>query len=58
VPLERLSPYLSAHMKNIQNGGRMESVHQFEYEVLLDSELDLLKLRLSSMVLSLIPKNN
>jgi hypothetical protein len=43
VPLERLSPYLSAHMKNIQNGGRMESVHQFEYEVLLDSELDLLE---------------
>jgi hypothetical protein len=40
VPLERLSPLLSVHMKNVQNGGHMQSGRQFEYEVVLHSKLD------------------
>jgi hypothetical protein len=41
MSLERLSPYLSVHMSNVQDGGRMQSGRQFEYEVVLYSELDL-----------------
>jgi hypothetical protein len=40
VSLEILSPYLPMHMYNVQNGGITQSVHQYEYEVVLDSELD------------------
>jgi hypothetical protein len=36
VALERLSPYLSMHMKNVQIRGRTHHVHQFEGKVVLD----------------------
>jgi hypothetical protein len=40
VVLERLSPYLSMHIKNIQIGGRTRPVHSFECKVVLYSELE------------------
>jgi hypothetical protein len=38
--LERISPYLSMHMKNVQIGGCTLPVHQFEGKVVMYSELD------------------
>jgi hypothetical protein len=40
VTLERLSPYIHMHMKNVQIRGRMCHVHQFEGKVVLDPEID------------------
>jgi hypothetical protein len=40
VPLKSLSPWLSVHMYNVQNGGPMQYRRQFEYDVVLNSELD------------------
>jgi hypothetical protein len=39
VALERLSSYLFIHMNNVQIGGHVRLVSQFEYKVVLNSEL-------------------
>jgi hypothetical protein len=40
VALERLSTYLSMHMKNVQNGGCICPACELEGTVALDSELE------------------
>jgi hypothetical protein len=39
--LESLSPYLSIHIKNGNNGGRLRLARQFKGNVVLDSELEI-----------------